>query len=94
MKLAQFKRNESAEQRLGVLVGAGANLLGYSVQSLYLPNWFVRRRGVVVGITTRLASSGSGRPRTRSIAQSSRWRPAKSREAMPTSSAARFLLRT
>jgi MFS family permease len=41
---------------LGVLVGAGANLLGYTAQSLYLPNWFVRRRGFAVGI----AFSGVG----------------------------------
>ena len=41
---------------LGVLVGAGANCLGYTVQSLYLPNWFVRRRGLAMGI----AFSGVG----------------------------------
>jgi MFS family permease len=32
---------------LGVLVGGGANCLGYTGQSLFLPNWFVRRRGLV-----------------------------------------------
>jgi MFS family permease len=41
---------------LGVLVGAGANLMGYTAQSLYLPNWFVRRRGLAIGV----AFSGVG----------------------------------
>ena len=31
---------------LGVLVGAGANCMSFSVQSQYLPNWFVRRRAL------------------------------------------------
>jgi MFS family permease len=30
---------------IGVLVGAGSVCLGYSGQSLFLPNWFIRRRG-------------------------------------------------
>ena len=33
---------------LGVLVGGGGNCLGYTGQSLYLPNWFVRRRGLAL----------------------------------------------
>ena len=41
---------------LGVLVGAGANCLGYTVQSLFLRNWFARRRGLAMGI----AFSGVG----------------------------------
>jgi MFS family permease len=41
---------------LGVLVGIGGNLLGYGVQSVILPNWFVRRRGLAIGI----AFSGVG----------------------------------
>jgi len=41
---------------LGVLVGAGANLMSFTAQSLYLPNWFVRRRGLAIGI----AFSGVG----------------------------------
>jgi MFS family permease len=41
---------------LGVLVGIGGNLLGYGVQSVFLPNWFVRRRGLAIGI----AFSGVG----------------------------------
>src|SRR3954468_13876226 len=41
---------------IGVLVGAGSVCLGYSGQSLFLPNWFVRRRGLAIG----LAFSGVG----------------------------------
>ena len=41
---------------LGVLVGAGGNFLGYGVQSQFIPNWFVRRRGLAIG----LAFSGVG----------------------------------
>jgi MFS family permease len=41
---------------LGGLVGAGANLMGFTVQSLYLPNWFVRRRALAIS----MAFSGVG----------------------------------
>ncbi len=41
---------------LGILVSAGANFLGYGVQSQFIPNWFVRRRGLAIG----LAFSGVG----------------------------------
>ena len=41
---------------LGVLVGAGANLMTYTAHSLFLPNWFVRRRGLAISI----AFSGVG----------------------------------
>jgi MFS family permease len=41
---------------LGVLIGVGSVCLGYSGQSLYLPNWFVQRRGLAMG----LAFSGVG----------------------------------
>ncbi len=41
---------------LGLLVGIGANCLGYSVHSQYLPNWFMRRRALAIGI----AFSGVG----------------------------------
>ena len=41
---------------LGVLIGIGGNLVGYGVQSVVLPNWFVRRRGLAIGI----AFSGVG----------------------------------
>ena len=41
---------------IGMLVGGGSVCLGYSGQSLYLPNWFVRTRGLAIGI----AFSGVG----------------------------------
>ena len=41
---------------LGVLVGAGANLMSFTAHSLFLPNWFVRRRAMAIGI----AFSGVG----------------------------------
>src|SRR5437763_5328395 len=41
---------------LGLLVGIGANSMTYSVHSQFLPNWFVRRRALAIGI----AFSGVG----------------------------------
>jgi MFS family permease len=41
---------------LGVLVGAGANLMTYTVHSQFLPNWFVRRRALAISV----AFSGVG----------------------------------
>jgi MFS family permease len=41
---------------LGVFVGAGANLMTYTTHSQFLPNWFVRRRGLAISI----AFSGVG----------------------------------
>lgn len=41
---------------LGLLVGIGVNLMSFTAQSLYLPNWFVRRRGLAISI----AFSGTG----------------------------------
>jgi len=41
---------------LGLLVGAGTTFTGYTGQALFLPNWFVRRRGLAIGI----AFSGVG----------------------------------
>src|SRR5262249_48879125 len=41
---------------LGVMVGGGSVCIGYSGQSLFLPNWFVRRRGLAMS----LAFSGVG----------------------------------
>src|SRR5579872_4291280 len=35
---------------IGVMVGAGSVCLGYSGQSLFLPNWFNRRRGLAIGL--------------------------------------------
>src|SRR5215831_11228253 len=41
---------------LGALAGGGVNCLAYTGQSLYLPHWFVRRRGLALSI----AFSGVG----------------------------------
>ena len=41
---------------LGVLVGAGANLMTFTAHSQFLPNWFVRRRALAISI----AFSGVG----------------------------------
>jgi len=44
---------------LGVLVGGGSVCLGYSGQSLFLPNWFVRRRGLAMSIAFAGVGVGS-----------------------------------
>src|SRR6202142_1166884 len=44
---------------IGVLVGAGSICLGYSGQSLYLPNWFNRRRGLAIGLAFAGVGVGS-----------------------------------
>jgi MFS family permease len=44
---------------LGVLVGAGSVALGYTGQTLFLPNWFVRRRGLATGIAFAGVGAGS-----------------------------------
>ena len=41
---------------LGIMVGGGSVCIGYTGQSLFLPNWFVRRRGLAMS----LAFSGVG----------------------------------
>ena len=44
---------------IGVLVGAGSICLGYSGQSLFLPNWFHRRRGLAIGLAFAGVGIGS-----------------------------------
>lgn len=44
---------------LGVLVGAGSVCLGYTGQSLFLPNWFSRRRGLAVSLAFAGVGIGS-----------------------------------
>src|ERR1700709_2808624 len=44
---------------IGVLVGSGSICLGYSGQSLYLPNWFNRRRGLAMGLAFAGVGLGS-----------------------------------
>ncbi|MFN0304427.1 MAG: MFS transporter [Burkholderiales bacterium] len=63
---------------LGVLVGGGANCMSYTAQSLFLPNWFVRRRGLAIGIA--FAGVGVGGivllPWVQTIIQQEGWRAA------------------
>ncbi|MDE2380146.1 MFS transporter [Bradyrhizobium sp.] len=44
---------------LGVMVGAGSVCLGYSGQSFFLPNWFIRKRGFAIGIAFAGVGIGS-----------------------------------
>jgi MFS family permease len=44
---------------IGVLVGGGSVCLGYSGQSLFLPNWFARKRGLAIGIAFAGVGIGS-----------------------------------
>jgi len=44
---------------IGVMVGAGSVCLGYSGQSLFLPNWFNRRRGLAIGLAFAGVGVGS-----------------------------------
>ncbi|MDX2157755.1 MAG: MFS transporter [Hyphomicrobiaceae bacterium] len=43
---------------LGVAVGGGANMMTYTAHSQFLPNWFVRRRGLAISIA--FAGAGCG----------------------------------
>jgi len=44
---------------LGVLVGGGSVCLGYTGQALFLPNWFVRRRGLAMSMAFAGVGVGS-----------------------------------
>ena len=44
---------------LGLLVGGGGNLMTYTVHSQFLPNWFVRRRSMAIGIAFAGVGAGS-----------------------------------
>src|SRR6266568_7620617 len=44
---------------IGVMVGSGSVFLGYSGQSLFLPNWFNRRRGLAMGLAFAGVGIGS-----------------------------------
>jgi MFS family permease len=60
MLLAPFARQAwHLYATLGVLVSGGAVCLGYSGQAQFLPNWFVRRRGLATGIAFAGAGVGS-----------------------------------
>src|SRR5262245_54106434 len=63
---------------LGILVGIGSVCLGYSGQSLFLPYWFVRRRGLATGLA--FAGVGVGSivlmPAVQLVIESAGWRTA------------------
>lgn len=63
---------------LGVLVGGGSVCLGYTGQALFLPAWFVRRRGLAMSIA--FAGVGVGSivllPALQSLIESAGWRSA------------------
>ena len=63
---------------IGVLVGGGSVCLGYSGQSLYLPNWFARTRGLAIGIAFSGVGLGSVTllPWVQSMILGSGWRDA------------------
>ncbi|HXH85155.1 MAG TPA: MFS transporter [Candidatus Tectomicrobia bacterium] len=44
---------------LGLLVGGGANCLGYTAHALFLPHWFVRRRGLAMSVAFSGVGAGS-----------------------------------
>ena len=44
---------------LGMLVGAGTTFTGYTGQALFLPHWFVRRRGLAISIAFAGVGFGS-----------------------------------
>jgi MFS family permease len=63
---------------IGVMAGAGSVCLGYSGQSQFLPNWFVRRRGLAIGIAFAGVGIGSVTllPWVQHIIEQSGWRTA------------------
>jgi MFS family permease len=63
---------------IGVLVGAGSICLGYSGQSLFLPNWFIRRRGLAIGLAFAGVGLGSMTllPWVQHMIEQSGWRTA------------------
>jgi MFS family permease len=63
---------------IGVMVGAGSVCLGYSGFSLFLPNWFIRRRGLAMGIAFAGVGIGSVTllPWVQHVIEQSGWRAA------------------
>lgn len=63
---------------LGVLVGAGANLMSFTAHSQFLPNWFARRRGLAISLA--FAGVGVGAivllPWLQAIIEGEGWRAA------------------
>ncbi|MCA6122193.1 MFS transporter [Bradyrhizobium sp. WSM 1704] len=63
---------------IGVLVGSGSVCLGYSGQSLFVPNWFIRRRGLAIGLAFAGVGIGSVTllPWVQHIIEQTSWRTA------------------
>ena len=63
---------------LGVLIGVGSMMLGYTGHSLFLPNWFVRRRGLAMSIAFSGVGIGSIvlMPALQATIENSGWRAA------------------
>jgi MFS family permease len=63
---------------IGALVGAGSVCLGYSGQSLFLPNWFARKRGLAIGIAFAGVGIGSVTllPWVQALIEQAGWRTA------------------
>lgn len=58
--LATFSREPwHVYATLGMLVGAGTTFTGYTGQALFLPNWFVRRRGLALSVAFAGVGFGS-----------------------------------
>src|SRR5258707_13059232 len=64
---------------IGVMVGAGSVCLGYSGQSLFLPNWFIRRRGLAMGLAFAGVGIGSVTllPWVQHVIEQTGWRTAR-----------------
>lgn len=62
----------------GLIIGCGSVCLGYTGQSLFLPNWFVRRRGLAMSIAFSGVGVGSIilLPWLQTIIQHAGWRAA------------------
>src|ERR1700693_2747457 len=69
---------------IGVLVGAGSICLGYSGQSLFLPNWFHRRRGLAIGLAFAGVGIGSMTllPWVQHMIEQTGWRNARTAEGI------------
>ena len=63
---------------LGVLVGAGSVCLGYTGQGLFLPAWFVQRRGLALSLAFSGVGAGSivMLPALQTLIEGSGWRAA------------------
>jgi MFS family permease len=63
---------------LGVMVGAGSVCLGYSCQAMFMPAWFVRRRGLALSIAFSGVGAGSIvlLPLMQRVIEQSGWRSA------------------